>query len=385
LSEVLKVIYAPQKAFKEILQKPTYIGPILIMILFIATNTGSVYTLLSKTHIEQTMPTTDQGNIWSENKTYWTSTPDVNITENTVDFINGTYYGNKSIQFSAVNTNRIIMLLNNMGSVNCTGPDGYKNFSLRVKWTSPMEKPSNATVYLFSSSPADYFYHNLTMDMANSMSDIWNNFTLPLVTDKWSNNNTQASWGNITGLKLEFTWAATSNVTMLIDGLFFRGLYQGSTENINTVVPNIMTRGLMQFVLIWVILGGLLYILSRTLGAKTVWKPTLIVAGFALVTMFVQSVISLVTFSTLPNLYYTLEYVGGTQAESLIAQVQIAAETSTVSMIYGYLQVATYLWTVMLCAVAAHLLATFSWGKSFLVATVAYLISIMVEGFLLGI
>jgi hypothetical protein len=35
MREVFRILYAPHKAFKEIIQNPKYVGPILVMILFI--------------------------------------------------------------------------------------------------------------------------------------------------------------------------------------------------------------------------------------------------------------------------------------------------------------------------------------------------------------
>ena len=69
LKNIFKVIYAPQKAFKEISQNPKYIGPILIMILFTVANMGYFYTIVSKTYVEQTLPTAKQLDRWTENST----------------------------------------------------------------------------------------------------------------------------------------------------------------------------------------------------------------------------------------------------------------------------------------------------------------------------
>ena len=381
---VFKVIYAPHKVFKEVIQNPKYIGPILILILFVAADTASAYTLLAKSRFEQTVPSIQEGDKWIENATIWTPMTGVNITENTVDFINGTYYGNKSLQFSTANSNHIAMSLSNMGTVNCTGPDGYKNISIRIKWTSPVEKPNNVSFYL-NSSTVDRFYYNLTRDMANSTANVWYNFTIPLATERWVNTTARASWSHITDLKLEFAWATTSNITVLLDGLFFRGVYGPFTTDFTAFLASFATRGLMQFVLRWIVLGGIIFIMTKALGGIALWRPALILAGFALMTMFIQTLINTATLSTLPTLYYSIEYLGGTAQEISIAQNAIAAETSYVTAIYGYVQIATYLWTIILSALATRLFVNFSWMKSFLVGTVAFLFAIIVEGFILGI
>ena len=385
LKNIFKVIYAPHKAFKEIMPNPKYIGPLLILIFFTLANTGFIYLMLSKTHVEQTLPTAEERDRWTENRTFWTQTPGVNINENDVDYINGTHYGNKSIEFSMVNSNHISMQLNDIGSIDCSGQEGYKNISLRIKWISPESNPENVTIYLFSSTSSDYFQSNLMENFSNSTSDIWNNLTIPLGTERWLKASADADWGNIKGITLEFTWPDDSNITLLVDGLFFRGIFKSFVESASTsYLLNFSLLYVMQFVTQWVILSGLIFIMTKAFGAKTVWKPLLILIGFALVILFVQAIINIAAFSTLPALYYPLELIGGVKGESEIAYNKLLEETWLVSLINRYLQIIVYMWTILLCAIAIRLLTEFSWTKSFLIATVAYLVSILAESFILG-
>jgi hypothetical protein len=384
LKNIFKVIYAPREAFKEIIQNPKYIGPILIMILFTVANMGYFYTIISKTYVEQTLPTAEQLDRWTENSTLWTRAPGVVIKDNFVDYINGTYYGNRSIEFSIVNGTQIWMQLNDIGSINCSGQDGYKNLYLRIKRTSPDDTPENATIYLFSATSSDYFYYNLTEKFSNSSRNVWNNLTIPLATESWLNNSADANWGNIRGLKLEFAWLKNSNITLLVDGLFFGGIFKSEAENATSYMLNFSIVSFMQFTIRWVFLGGLLYIMTTAFKAKTVWRPLLILVGFVLITMFVQAVINVAAFSTLPRLYYPLEFLGGVQGETENAYNKIMDKTLLVSQISGYIQIAIVIWTIALCAIATRLLTEFSWSKSFLVATVAYFVTTLAQSFLLG-
>ena len=383
LKNILKVIYSPRKAFNEITQNPKYVGPILIMVLFTVANMGFMYTLISKTYAEQTLPTAEQLDRWTENFTLWTA-PNVTVKDNFVDYINGTYYGNRSIEFSIFNSTQISMQLSAIGPINCSGQDGYKNLYLRIKRTSPDDAPKNATIYLFSATPSEYFYYNLTEKFHNSTKNVWNNLTIPLDSPLW-NNSANANWGNITGLKSEFGWLNNSNITLLVDGLFFGGIFKSPVENVTNYMINYSIVSVMQFIIKWVFLGGLLYIMTKAFKAKTVWRPLLILAGFALITMFVQAIINAATFSTLPTLYYRLELLGGVKGESENAYNEISNNTWLVSQISGYIQIATHFWTIALCAIATRLLAEFSWSKSVLIATVAYFVAIMAQSFLLGI
>jgi len=383
LKNIFKVIYTPQKTFKEISQNPKYIGPILIMILFVAANMGYVYAIISKTYVEQTLPTAQQLDKWTENATLWTGTLGVIIKENFVDYINGTYYGNRSIEFSINNSKQISMQLSAIGSINCSGQNGYKNLYLRIERTSPDDIPENATIYLFSASSSDYFYYNLTEEFSNSSRNIWTNLTIPLDSALW-NSSANADWGNITGLKLDFTWLDDSNVTLLVDGLFFGGIFKSEAENATSYMLNLSISYFMQFIIRWVFLGGLLYIMTKGFRAKTVWRPLLILVGFALITMFIQAVITAAAFSTLPRLDYPLAFLGGVNGETEKAYDKIVEKTFLVSQISGYVQIAILVWTIALCAIVTRLLTEFSWSKSFLIATVAYLAATLAQSFLLG-
>lgn len=384
LKNIFKVIYAPRKAFNEIAQNPKYIGPILIMVLFTVANMGFMYTLVSMTYAEQTLPTPEQLDRWTKNSTLWTGALGVAVKDNFVDYINGTYYGNRSIEFSIVNSKQISMQLNDIGSINCSGQDGYRDLYLRIKRTSPEDIPENVTIYLFSAAPSDYFYYNLTEKFSNSARNVWNNLTIQLESPIW-NNSANANWGNITGLKLEFGWLNNSNITLLVDGLFFGGIFKSPVENVVNYMINFSIVSVMQFVIKWVFLGGLLYIMTKAFKAKTVWRPLLILVGFALITMFVQAIINTAVFSTLPTLYYRLDLLGGVNGESENAYNEILNKTWLVSQINGYIQIAVHFWTIALCAIATRLLAEFSWSKSVLIATVAYFVTIMAQSFILGI
>jgi hypothetical protein len=372
--QILRVVYAPRKAFEEITQDPKYMGSILILILFVAANVGFGYAILSRSYVEQTSPSVAQSDEWTENMSLWISTPGATIGENFVDFINGSYYGNRSIEFSIVNSSQIFMELTDIGSVNCSGPDGYGSLSLRIKLADPQVGPANATVYLLSQQPSSYFNYSLMDFFSNGTIGVWNNLTIPLGTEKWANNN--ADWGNITGLKLQFSWPENSNITVLVDGVFFRGVFKSPIETAaSSYLLDYGIIGVTQFVIQWVFIGGLIFLMAKASGAKTPLKPILVSVGFAFIILFVQTVANTIAFSTLPKLYYPLEFIGGTQAEMNAAAATIDNAASLVTAFSGYLRLATSVWIVALCAIATRLLTKFSWPKSVLVSTVAFFIT----------
>lgn len=382
--EIIKVIYAPHKAFKEIIQNPKYTGPVLIMVLFIVANLGVGYAIATKTYVEKTLPTAEQRDIWTENSTLWTSVVGEPPKQNSNDYINGTlYYGNKSVEFSNTNSTQIVMQLTGIGSVNCSGPNGYKSLSIRIKWTRPTAKPETVSFYLLSGNGTDHFYHNLTGSFSDSSSNIWNNLTIPLITG-WSNNSATANWANITGLELGFTWSQTSNITVLIDDLLFRGIFTPSIGNLNDYLFNFSLYSAMQFIVRWVFLGGLIFLMARAFKAKIVWRPLLVLVGFALITIFMQAIINTAAFTTLPTLYYRLEFFTFAGPETEIARTEIADQTLFVSQVNRYSEIIFLFWTIALCAIAVRLLTQFSWSKSFLIPTVGYFAALLAQSFLLG-
>jgi hypothetical protein len=383
-ADILKVIYAPHKAFKSIIQNPKYTGPILIVILFIAASMGSTYVLISKTYLEKTMPDWKLLDQWTENSTLWTSNLSTQITESN-DSLSGVYYGNRSIAFSLSDNTEVWAELKDIGPVNCSERQGYSNVSFRMKWTSPQTKPANASIQLFSAGSSEYFYDNLTEVISNFSDNVWNNVTLQLASSDWSSSSTAANWDNITGLKLDFTWTNSSNITLLVDGLFFRGVFESLLES--TATSDLITYAFSwftQILLVWVILTGLVYLMIRGFRGSVIWKPILIVIGFVMVTMVVQSFVNMAAYLGSPTVHYPLELIGGVAGESNVAYNAILEQTWLTYQIMSYTRIAVYLWTMALCSLAAHILTGFNWTKSLLIGTVAYLITLLAASFLVG-
>lgn len=380
---IFKVIYSPFKAFKEIVENPRYIGPILIMILYVVASVSSTYVAVSKSYVEQTLPKSSQLDEWTENKTLWMS--NANITES-ADYITGTYYGNRSIEFSTINKTQIWMQLNTTSSINCSGIEGYKNISFRIKLIHPDKtKLENASLLLYSSS-ADYFYYNLTKRLTPLNTTIWNNLSIPIgpEIENWQTGTTEADWGNITQLRFEFTWLESLNATVRLDALLFRGIFSSELEHITNHILNSSLYAFMQFTIRWVILSGILYLLIKVLGSKTVWKPLLIVVGFSLITLFIQAVVNTATYATLPRMYYPLEFFSGIKGEFEIAYAEVFEATWLVYQIGNFVQIAIFIWTIALCAIALRLLTEFSWAKAIPVSTAAFFVSVLAEAFLLA-
>jgi hypothetical protein len=277
------------------------------------------------------------------------------------------------------------MELNNLdGSVNC-GANGFKNVSLRVKIVTPDVKPENMSLYLYSLS-ASNFYYDLTNAFSNSTVNVWNNITLPVGSGDWLSSNTAASWENITSLKMDFAWSSNSSIDLRIDGLFFRGVFKDPLEIYGvSYFATSALNGVTPFLFQWLLLTGLMYVIIKGLKGNVTWKPLMVAVGFALVTMVVQALILIVTYTTLPNLYYPLEVLAGVPGEFDVAYQVILNAIATVTLIGGIVQVAVYVWTIALGAIITRAITTFGWLKSLLVSGASFLLTLLILGFILGV
>lgn len=382
--QIIKVIYSPFKAFREIIQNPKYLGPVTVMILFIAAYTGFSYVATSKLYDEQTLPIASNGDEWTESHDLWTS--NVSVVTESDDCISGGWYGNKSIEFTIANDTQIWMQLNPTESIDCSGPEGYNKISFRIKMIYPnTTELDEASLYLFSGQ-AEYFCYNLIDQSISLNQTVWNNLTVTIGPEsEWAEKSANADWSNVTSLGFKFVWSKDADSTVRIDGLFLRGVFKPIIEELPISIFNFSVGAFMQFTIKWVILSGLMYIMIRTFGAKTAWRPLLILVGFALITIFVQAATNAVAFSTLPRINRPLELSGGVGEEFEIAYNNFMEEIWLVDQICRYIQIGVLVWTIALCSIATRELAQFSWTKSFLVSVVAYFISMMAENFIFGI
>ncbi len=381
IPNVLEVIYAPHKAFKKIAEKPSYVGPAIIILILVLANIGFAYVAMSKTNLEMTLPNGLNQDEWTQNSTVWASSA---IVSESNDSIIGSYYGNASIAFATTNNAQIWMWLDNIGPVNCSSQGGFNQVSFRLKQLSPQDEPQNASIYLFSANTSDFFYYNLTQYVSNAAVNTWNNLTLPLVSG-WSANGTNADWNQITGLKLEFDWTNNSNTTMLVDGLFFHGIFQSWLDQAGIgYLLSYTSTSVMQFVITWVVFSGLLFLVGRTLGGKMIWKLLLVAVGFILITLVVQALINVASYATLPQLNYPFSVMGGVASEGKAAYDLILEQTAQVRMITSVVQIAIWVWTIALGALVLRFTAELKLVKSILASVVAYIVTILISSLLFG-
>jgi len=411
--EIFQVFYAPHKAFKKIVQDAKFLGPIVILIIFVVVQVGASYVVASKSYLELTVPTSDQGDTWAQNPVLWTVAPNGTVTNNYIDYINSSslYLNTTSLEFKT-NTNTMEIFLPSLGqSIDCSSA-GYQNLSIRVKTLTPASVPQNVTLTLISLSPAINFAYDLTPAFSNTTiaeQHYWNNITVGLNTDAWQASNSGASWSNITGLKVDFAWPsnATSNIDILVDGLFFRGIYKTSLDVYgSSILLSQALSAATPFLFEWLLLTGLMYLLIKGLRGNVVWKPLMVAVGFALIALVVQSLVLLVVYSTsLPNVSYPVEILAGIPGESDLAYVTVDNTISQVLTIGNTVQVIVYIWIIALGAFIVREITAiapvagptdisapeaeptlgprqFGWLKCLLVSGVALVLTVTILGFL---
>jgi len=196
IGDILKVIYAPHKAFKNIVANPKYLGAFIILLLFVGLEIGYEYSQFSKTYTEQTSPSIDQLGTFT-NASAWAAAPNVALTNNFDDYINYSIYvagfglpptdpnayyslfGNNSMQMSASNTNTLTAALGNVSNVDCS-PNGFQNLSISLKLVQPQVATQNTTLTLHSLGVSDIYQFDITPLLSNASNGEWANLTIPL-------------------------------------------------------------------------------------------------------------------------------------------------------------------------------------------------------------
>jgi hypothetical protein len=373
MREVFRILYAPHKAFKEIIQKPGYKGPLIIMLLFVLSFAGFYYVFSTRVFYDQTAPQLSDLDKWTEDSSLWYSNLGAEVSSNTTNYIKGNYYGNKSIQFKLENSAKIDMGLKINGSLNCVEPYNYTNLTFRIKIVEPAGKPENMSIYIFSENATDKYF-NYSLPSGDVKINVWDNKTIPLNAFTKVGD---ADWQNITGLRFELMWGSSKNITVLIDGVFFHGAYKSLLEmNGSMIIVNSIISGFMQFTIQWVFLGIILYLFLKLFRGQPVWKTILTISGFVLITFFIQNLILTGVVLAYPEMHLSLETLGGVSGEGWTADAQNFMSIITVK--YDILdRIVYYVWIVALCSIAVHLLFEFPWTKSISVSLLSSIVSML--------
>jgi hypothetical protein len=259
---------------------------------------------------------------------------------------------------------------------------------MRIKIVQPQTPLERVTLTLYSLADANYFQYDLTPDLSNSLTvGIWNNLTVPVGHGNWQSAGTP-QWSNITSLKLDFVFPSSSNVTLRVAGLFFRGVYETPIHTDSTgFLIYVLQLVIPQFLFEWLILTGLLYIIIKGLKGTLTWKPLFVAVGFALIVIVAQTLLNIAATAALPAYnYYPVELMTAVPGEAQAIANAITSTTATYSSILVVLQLATYVWISAVNAIVVRaLIPEFSWSKSALTSAVSLVVTIILLSLLIGV
>ena len=372
---LFEVLYSPVKAFKKIIEKPDFKGVLLILVLVIFSMVVVQYVATSKFFLETRTPDDDD---WTEsltNQHSWTSNDSPSLDE--TDYKMGNTVGNHSVKSLVSNDTSIWMKITGIEPLDCSEDAGYKELFFWIKWIHENGSFPNlgATLRLFSDSESSYFERSLTNFIASS--DEWSNATLKIGLDQgWTSSNSP-DWQSVTGLEFRLVWPAPANLTMKIDGLYFRkyvspletGAFSGA------IIP-ILMQAAVTFSMNWILWAGILLMIAKVFREELgPWTRFFVIIGHVFMVTVVYTIASAVSLSTLPTLNLPLE------ADNLNVFINEMWYPYLAYQVWLYIPVVGEVWIAALCATAIRLLRGITWGRAASISVVAFVIRFVLRFF----
>ena len=374
--EVFEVLYSPVKAFKKIIEKPDFKGVLLILVLVIFSMVVVQYVAASKFFLETRTPDDDD---WTEsltNQHNWNSNDSPSLDE--TDYKMGNAVGNHSVKSSVFNDTSIWMKITDIEPLDCSEDTGCNELFFWIKWIHENGSfpSSGATLRLFSGSESSYFELNLTSFIASS--DEWRNATLKIGPDQGWNSTNSPDWQSVTGLEFRLVWPAPANLTMKIDGLYFRkyvspietGAFSGA------IIP-ILIQVALPFFMNWILWAGILLIIAKVFREEVgSWTVFFVIIGHVFIATVIYNIASAVPLSTLPALNLPLE------ADDINVLIYEMWSPHLAYQVWLYLPLVGEIWIAVLCAIPIRLLRGITWGKAASISVVTFAIRFILRLFL---
>ncbi len=372
--EIFEVLYSPVKAFKKIIEKPDFKGVLLVLVLVTSSMVVVQYVAYSKYFLETRTPDDDD---WTEslmNQHNWTSNGSPSLDD--TDYKMGNTVGNHSVKSLVSNDTSIWMKITDIEPLDCSEDTGYKELFFWIKWIheNGSSPNSSATLRLFSGSESSYFERSLTNFIASS--DEWRNATLKIGPDQGWNLINSPDWKSVTELEFRLVWLAPANLTMKIDGLYFRkyvspietGAFSGA------IIPVLMSAA-VSFSMNWILWAGILLLVAKVFREEvSPWTRFFVIIGYVFIVTGVYMVVGAVSLSTLPALNLSL-------ADDAYISYHEMWSPYLAYQVWLYLPIVGEVWTATLCATAVRLLRGITWGKAASISAVAFIIRFILRFF----
>jgi hypothetical protein len=373
--EVLEILYSPVKAFRKIIEKPDLKGVLLVLLLAIASTVVFQFVYNSKQLYENRAPEDDG---WTEaltNSHSWVSNG-LTLLDG-ADYQMGNSDGNHSVASSVVNETSIWLKVTDFDSVNCSGEKGYNELFFWIKWVNEAETvPSSGTLRLFSSSEDSYFESTITE--FSSSSGEWTNATLKVGSDQaWSSNNSP-DWQNITEMEFRLVWLDAANLTMKVDGLFFRN-YVSPIEALGFSVAmlSLFVSVVFSVAMNWILWAGIVVIVAKLFGEELgKWNVFFVIIGHAFMVIAVCNLVSALAFSSLPVVSLPLDDNLQMAIFNEVWLPNLAYQVGTLILWVGEV------WIAALSAVVIRLMKNTTWGRAATIAAVAFAVRFLLRLFI---
>jgi len=390
IKDILGVIYAPHKTFKRIADNPKYLAVAIIILLFVSLQSIYYYNYYSKVNYEQTVPPVNQLSAFTSSGansslTYnpqvvnqWVVNQLAVMSENYQDYVNQTFYERNSLQFVLPNSNSLSVSLEQFEYTADCSSDGFTSLNMHIKQVTPNVAPKSGIITLYTANgTSDYFTRDITSMLVNNLGS-WNNLTIPVGSAAEWQVTGSPDWAEVTGLKLSITYPSTSEINILLQGIFFRGQYLTQTDVLGSgmFVSIAVYSIFMQAAFQWIILSIVAYLLLKILKANNVvWKPIIVTIGYTLMSIVIVSILLILSSFILPAIncpydlpYSTLAYskdiINSASPASQVAHESIVAATATFSSLTTAINIFTYVLQIIFVTFAVKAISGCTYIKN---------------------
>lgn len=373
--EVFEVLYSPVKAFRKIIEKPDFKGVLLILVLVITSTIIVQYVVSSKLFLENRLPENDD---WTEsvlNQHYWISNGLPSLDE--TDYQMGNADGNHSITSTVLEKTNIWMQITEIAPIKGPEEKGYTEVFFWIKWTHEDESsPNSGTLKMYSNGENSYFETDITNYLASNGE--WTNVTLNIGPNQDWTPKGSPDWQNITGLEFYLEWSSLANLTMKIDGLFFRKFSSPAiTGEFSSLILPILIEVIITFAINLILWSGILIIVGKLFQVDLgQWKVFFVIIGYVFIATFVFNLVTAVPLSTLPPLKVPLD------AEAFNALVNEVWGPLPAYQVWLYLPLIGEVWIASLCAIVVRVMRDVTWSKAAIIAVVSFGVRFLLRLFL---
>lgn len=294
---LIRTLYSPRRAFKEIVEKPDVKGVLLLLILVSSLSVGALYVSGSKILIVP-LPESDP---WTEPEALplWNANGDITFDE--ADVI----VGNASLVSSVSSSSTIWLNLTDIGAFDLTTGE-LQALSVAIKRTISEDLILDTAVLTFFSSYSDSRFELNILDIVPKLNDQW----VPLTVDVGPENPDfdelvgsagSPEWDNITGIGIRLSWIDSLDITVKLDGVAF-GEYVlfGSTRFFEGWLSQLSLYVIFDFFLKWMLFAAGLWLIIGFAKKRSPFRDLLYVAGYCFSCLIVYVVIRFFLFLVIP-------------------------------------------------------------------------------------